>query len=115
MGLESEAYGTAKSGVGIASMGVMRPDMIMTLGRNLIFWVQVKPPQPTFVSFRVLFRAWLLRKTTHLGVSHFRFGGQALFSGLAENHPSFSPCWVALLLTHRLKGMIFRHQPLNRS
>ena len=23
------AYGTAKSGVGIASMGVMRPDMIM--------------------------------------------------------------------------------------
>ena len=27
--LGSEAYGTAKSGVGIASMGVMRPDMIM--------------------------------------------------------------------------------------
>ena len=26
------AYGTAKSGVGIASMGVMRPDMIMRLG-----------------------------------------------------------------------------------
>ena len=25
----SQAYGTAKSGVGIASMGVMRPDMIM--------------------------------------------------------------------------------------
>eukprot|EP00438_Fugacium_kawagutii_P028200 Skav200369 [mRNA] locus=scaffold2518:236377:241087:- [translate_table: standard] len=28
------AYGTAKSGVGIASMGVMRPDMIMPLGRG---------------------------------------------------------------------------------
>lgn len=32
--LTAEAYGTAKSGVGIASMGVMRPDMIMPLGRG---------------------------------------------------------------------------------
>ena len=29
--LTEAAYGTAKSGVGIASMGVMRPDMIMYL------------------------------------------------------------------------------------
>ena len=28
-----EAYGTAKSGVGIASMGVMKPDLVM---RNII-------------------------------------------------------------------------------
>ena len=31
------AYGTAKSGVGIASMGVMRPDMIMSPG--FAIWV----------------------------------------------------------------------------
>ena len=34
MGSLEAAYGTAKSGVGIASMGVMRPDMIMRLGRG---------------------------------------------------------------------------------
>ena len=32
----SKAYGTAKSGVGIASMGVMRPDMIMSLAAQKI-------------------------------------------------------------------------------
>ena len=30
-----KAYGTAKSGVGIASMGVMRPDMIMSLALTI--------------------------------------------------------------------------------
>ena len=31
--LKNSAYGTAKSGVGIASMGVMKPDLVM---RNII-------------------------------------------------------------------------------
>lgn len=46
------AYGTAKSGVGIAAMGVMRPELIM---KNVVPVVMVK----TIVSFsRSLFVCW---------------------------------------------------------
>ena len=31
------AYGTAKSGIGIAGVGIFRPDLIMKVGRLLVW------------------------------------------------------------------------------
>lgn len=66
-----KAYGTAKSGVGIASMGVMRPDMIMSLALTTSTRFSTKIVADPTLAHQYFFSVrWFSCQTTSLYLFH---------------------------------------------